>query len=67
LKKLTVAVALLIITAFAGWQQRVELLVWVAPKLLEITSPVAENRELNWSHGLRLRSLILQIARRILC
>ena len=51
MKKLTVAVALLIITAFAGWQQRVELLVWVAPKLLEITSPVAENRELNWSQG----------------
>ena len=51
MKKLTVAVALLIIAAFAGWQQRVELLVWVAPKLLEITSPVAENRELNWSQG----------------
>ncbi|MGB1808301.1 MAG: sulfatase-like hydrolase/transferase, partial [Porticoccaceae bacterium] len=51
MKKLAMVVALLIIAGFAGWQQRVELLVWVAPKLLKITSPVAENRELNWSQG----------------
>jgi len=51
MKKLAMVAALLIIAGFAGWQQRVELLVWVAPKLLKITSPVAENRELNWSQG----------------
>jgi len=51
MKKLAMVVALLTIAGFAGWQQRVELLVWVAPKLLKITSPVAENRELNWSQG----------------
>ena len=51
MKKLAMVGALLIIAGFAGWQQRVELLVWVAPKLLKITSPVAENRELNWSQG----------------
>jgi len=51
MKKLAAVVVLLILAGFAGWQKRVELLVWVAPKLLEITSPVAENRELNWSQG----------------
>jgi uncharacterized sulfatase len=51
MKKLAMVGALLIIAGFAGWQQRVELLVWVAPKLLKITSPVTENRELNWSQG----------------
>ena len=51
MKKLAAVVVLFILAGFAGWQKRVELLVWVAPKLLEITSPVAENRELNWSQG----------------
>ena len=51
MKKLSAIVVLLIIVGFAGWQQRVELLVWVAPKLLEITNPVAENRALSWSQG----------------
>ena len=51
MKKLAAVVVLLILAGFAGWHKRVELLVWVAPKLLEITSPVAENRELNWSQG----------------
>ncbi|MDB3966465.1 sulfatase-like hydrolase/transferase [Porticoccaceae bacterium] len=51
MKKLAAVVVLLILAGFVGWQKRVELLVWVAPKLLEITSPVAENRELNWSQG----------------
>jgi uncharacterized sulfatase len=51
MKKLSAVVALLIIIGFASWQQRVELLVWVAPKLLEITNPVAENRTLNWPQG----------------
>ncbi|MDB2319436.1 sulfatase-like hydrolase/transferase, partial [Porticoccaceae bacterium] len=48
---LSAIAVLLIIVGFAGWQQRVELLVWVAPKLLEITNPVAENRALSWSQG----------------
>ena len=51
MKKLPAIAVLLIIVGFAGWQQRVELLVWVAPKLLEITNPVAENRALSWSQG----------------
>ena len=51
MKKLSAIAVLLIIVGFAGWQQRVELLVWVAPKLLEITNPVAENRALSWSQG----------------
>jgi len=51
MKKLSAIAVLLIIVGFAGWQQRVELLVWVAPKLLEITNPVAENRALSWSKG----------------
>ncbi len=51
MKKLSAIAVPLIIVGFAGWQQRVELLVWVAPKLLEITNPVAENRALSWSQG----------------
>ena len=51
MKKLSAIAVLLIIVGFAGWQQRVELLVWVAPKLLDITNPVAENRALSWSQG----------------
>ncbi|MDC3249246.1 sulfatase-like hydrolase/transferase [Porticoccaceae bacterium] len=56
MKKLSAIAVLLIIVGFAGWQQRVELLVWVAPKLLEITNPVAENRALSWSQGPELAS-----------
>jgi uncharacterized sulfatase len=51
MKKLSAIAVLLIIIGFSGWQNRVELLVWMAPKLLEITNPVAENRALNWSQG----------------
>jgi arylsulfatase A-like enzyme len=51
MKKLFIVAALLTVAGFTGWQNRVELLVWGAPKLLELTSPIADNRPLNWSVG----------------
>ena len=51
MKKLFIVAALLTVAGFTGWQNRVELLVWGAPKLLEFTSPIADNRPLNWSVG----------------
>ena len=51
MKKLFIVAALLTVAGFTGWQNRVELLVWGAPKLLEFTSPIADNRPLDWSEG----------------
>jgi len=51
MKKLFIVAALLTVAGFTGWQNRVELLVWGAPKLLELTSPIADNRPVNWSVG----------------
>jgi arylsulfatase A-like enzyme len=51
MKKLFIVAALLTVAGFTGWQNRVELLVWGAPKLLEFTSPIADNRPLDWSVG----------------
>ena len=51
MKKLFAVIVLLAIAGFTGWQNRVGLLVWGAPKLLELTSPIADNRPINWSIG----------------
>jgi uncharacterized sulfatase len=51
MKKLFIVAGLLTVAGFTGWQNRVELLVWGAPKLLEFTSPIADNRPLDWSVG----------------
>ncbi len=51
MKKLFIVAALLTVAGFTGWQNRVELLVWGAPKLLEFRSPIADNRPLDWSVG----------------
>ncbi|MDG2501790.1 MAG: sulfatase-like hydrolase/transferase [Porticoccaceae bacterium] len=51
MKKLFALIVVLAIAGFTGWQNRVELLVWGAPKLLELTSPIADNRLINWSVG----------------
>jgi arylsulfatase A-like enzyme len=51
MKKLFTFIFLVAIAGFTGWQNRVELLVWGAPKLLALTSPIAENRAIDWSQG----------------
>ena len=51
MKKLFTFIVLVAIAGFTGWQNRVELLVWGAPKLLALTTPIAENRTLEWSQG----------------
>jgi len=51
LKRLVSAVLLVIIAGLIGWQNRVDLLVFAAPKLQELFSPIAENRAINWSQG----------------
>ena len=51
MKKLLSVVVLITIAGFTSWQNRVELLVWAAPKLLKITQPVAANRPITWPKG----------------
>lgn len=51
MKKAAVVLALLAIAAYAGWQSRIELLVWGAPKLRELIDPIPANVPTVWSAG----------------
>jgi uncharacterized sulfatase len=46
-----VTVTVLGVIAGIAWQNRIELLVWGAPKIREIVSPVPANVPTNWSQG----------------
>ncbi len=50
MKKLAASV----VAAFLGvlvWQYRIELLVWGAPKLRQVISPISGNVPTNWTKG----------------
>ena len=51
MKKLLGVIVVVMIAGFTSWQNRVELLVWAAPKLLKITQPVTANRPITWPKG----------------
>ena len=57
MKKLTSFALLLVVVGFVGWQKRVDILVFAAPKLQEFFRPVADHRPIEWSRGPETASL----------
>lgn len=57
MKKLTSFALLLVVIGFVGWQKRVDILVFAAPKLQEFFRPVADHRPIEWSRGPETASL----------
>jgi uncharacterized sulfatase len=51
MKKLVVAVVVLGVLAGVAWQNRIELVVWGAPKVRALISPIPENVPTRWSEG----------------
>lgn len=51
MKKLIVAVVVLVLLAGLAWQNRVELLVWGLPKVRQLVSPIPENVPTAWQQG----------------
>ncbi|MBY6191100.1 sulfatase-like hydrolase/transferase [Microbulbifer agarilyticus] len=51
MKKLAITLALLVAAGYVGWQNRLDLLLWAAPKLTELRTPVAPNQPVNWQQG----------------
>ncbi|MEQ8859039.1 MAG: sulfatase-like hydrolase/transferase [Pseudomonadales bacterium] len=51
MRKLIAVVAVLAAAGALAWQYRIELLVWGAPKLRQIVSPVPENVPTRWPQG----------------
>lgn len=51
MKKLLTLVLIVLIAGYTGWQNRVELLVWGAPKLSKLLRPVGPNVPTQWTAG----------------
>ncbi len=51
MKKIIIGLIVLATAAYAGWQKRVELLVWGAPKLTAWLKPVGPNMPTPWTKG----------------
>lgn len=51
MKKLGIGVIILGLFGYIGWQNRIDLVVWAAPKLQRIASPVAPNQPTAWREG----------------
>ena len=51
MKKIIGLTLLLIVAGFFGWQNRVDILVFAAPKLQEVFRPVADHRAIEWPRG----------------
>ena len=51
MKKLTIGIILIGCISFVGWQNRVSLLMFGLPILLDIRDPIAEEGVVNWSNG----------------
>ncbi len=56
-KTITIGVLILAIGAFAAWQNRIELLVWGAPKVRELLDPIPANVPTTWSQGPQVAGL----------
>ena len=57
MKKIIGLVLLLIVAGLFGWQKRVDILVFVAPKLQDFFRPVAEHRTIEWPRGPEVANL----------
>ncbi len=51
MKKIIGLALLLVVAGFFGWQNRVDILVFAAPKLQEVFSPIADHRSIEWPRG----------------
>ena len=51
MKKLITLLLIVTVAAWAGWQNRVEVLVWAAPKLSKLLRPVGPNVPTQWQQG----------------
>ena len=51
MKKLLFVLIVLAATSYLAWQNRINLLVWGAPKVRELVDPVPANVPVNWSQG----------------
>lgn len=51
MKKMVIALLVLAVAAFVGWQNRVNLLVWGLPLVMEVAKPVAPNVPVEWPSG----------------
>ena len=51
MKKLLTLVLMVLIAGYAGWQNRVDVLVWAAPKLSKLLRPVGPNVPTQWQQG----------------
>ena len=56
-KTIAIGVLILAIGAFAAWQNRIELLVWGAPKVRELLDPIPANVPTAWSQGPQMAEL----------
>ncbi len=57
MKWLGSALLLLAIMAYAGWQNRINLLVWGAPRAMALMDPIRENVPTQWQQGPANRTL----------
>ena len=51
MKNLLVISVLIVFASATAWRNRIELLVWAAPKISRTLNPVAENVPTNWTKG----------------
>ena len=57
MKKIIGLALLLVVAGFFGWQNRVNILVFAAPKLQEVFSPIADHRSIEWPRGPELANV----------
>ncbi|ARN75187.1 sulfatase-like hydrolase/transferase [Oceanicoccus sagamiensis] len=51
MKKLLSLLLIIAVTGWIGWQNRIELIVWAAPKLSNTLNPFAPNKPIEWPQG----------------
>ncbi|MCZ6617526.1 MAG: sulfatase-like hydrolase/transferase [Gammaproteobacteria bacterium] len=57
MKNLALVLVVISITAYVGWQNRIELLVWGLPKVRELMDPIPPNVPTAWARGPQTSSL----------
>jgi uncharacterized sulfatase len=50
-KKIVLLLAIIAAGAYAGWQYRIELLVWGAPRVRDLVDPIPANIPTAWPRG----------------
>ena len=51
MKKLGIVIAVLLLVGYFGWQNRVDILVWGAPRLTTLMNPILPNQPTQWRQG----------------